>query len=416
MKQLLDEYKTLKDQKQFLKMIYANIVNRFGDSIDAIAFTWLVYELTGSAAWSTIIFGVNMVPGILIQPFAGALVEKMSKKKVMVICDFARAVFVSIVAFCYASGVLTPWLLLLTTILNSSVESLRVPAGTAIVPHLLAAEKYDKGIALNSSLSRMMELVGTACAGIIIASIGISGAILIDAITFALSALIISTIRCKEQLLQVKISLSSYLKTLKEGFMYIKSKNIIIVLCVIAAFLNFMLVPINSFLPAYVQSVLKGGSETLSLLSIGITLGSIFGSLLYPIITKYITKRRLLLITTLYVGIFLISSIALPNYISNLFVMQAFIFVLYLGLGFWAAAASTFASVLLTSSVDHSYLARVGAVFGAFATLMIPLGSLLTTFLLQFYSFIEITIFFGIASIILFVIYRFMKSFYLLDK
>lgn len=416
MKHLLDKYKTLKGQTPFMKMMLANVINRFGDSIDAIAFTWLVYELTGDALWSTIIFGVNMIPTILIQPFAGALVEKMNKQRVMVLCDIARAFFVSIVALCFMNGVLTPSLLLVTTILNSTVEALRVPAGMAIVPHLLDVDKYDTGIALNSSLSRTMELIGTAIAGLIIACLGVAGAIFIDAITFVLSAIIIASIRYQEAIKQVKISFASYFETLKEGFSYVKRKQVVLVLCLIAAFLNLMLVPINSFMPAYVQNVLSGGSETLSLLSIGTTLGSIFGSVLYPMLIQYITKRRLLLVTTLYVSLFLIASILIPTYIPNQFVNYIIIFVLYLGLGFLSAAASTFVSVLLTSSVESDYLARVGAVFGAFATLMIPLGSALTSVLLQFYSFIEITIFFGVASFILFIIYCLMRSFHLLDE
>ena len=416
MKRLLDEYKALRNQKEYLKMIYANIINRFGDSIDAIAFTWLVYTLTGNPAWSTIIFGVNMLPTILIQPFAGALVEKMYKKRVMVICDILRGVFVSITALCYVMNVLSPWLLLTMTILNSTVEALRVPAGIAIVPHLLDKDKYDQGIALNSSLSRALELIGTACAGVIIGVFGIAAAILIDAITFFGSAMIIALIKYKEKISDVKISIHSYLATLKEGFDYVRQKQIVLILCFVAAFINLMLVPINSFLPIYIDEVMKAGSETLSLLSMGITIGSILGSFLYPIITTHITKRRLLLYTVVYIGVFLVASMWIPNYIQPSILLNIIILCLYLGLGFFAAATSTFASVLLTSSVEPEFLARVGAVFGAFATLMIPIGSFVTTMLLQFFSFVEITIYFGIASIILFIIMRMIKAFYVLDQ
>ncbi|WP_044914901.1 hypothetical protein [Butyrivibrio sp. WCE2006] len=52
------------------KLISSNLINRFGDSVDAIAFTWLVYQITGSATWSALIFGLNQLPGIFVQPFA----------------------------------------------------------------------------------------------------------------------------------------------------------------------------------------------------------------------------------------------------------------------------------------------------------------------------------------------------------
>ncbi|WP_026511282.1 hypothetical protein [Butyrivibrio sp. LC3010] len=61
----------------YRKLILSNVVNRFGDSIDSIAFTWIVYQITHSAAWSAIVFGVNFLPNVVVQPFAGAIVEKM---------------------------------------------------------------------------------------------------------------------------------------------------------------------------------------------------------------------------------------------------------------------------------------------------------------------------------------------------
>ena len=66
-------YRDILRQKEYMKLIGANLINRFGDSIDAIAFTWLVYAVTGSAAWTTLIFALNQLPTVLLQPFAGTL-------------------------------------------------------------------------------------------------------------------------------------------------------------------------------------------------------------------------------------------------------------------------------------------------------------------------------------------------------
>ncbi len=77
-------YKQILSQKEYLKLTGANFINRLGDSIDMIAFTWLIYDLTGSASWSAIMFGVNMMPNVLIQPLAGAIVEKMEKKRILI--------------------------------------------------------------------------------------------------------------------------------------------------------------------------------------------------------------------------------------------------------------------------------------------------------------------------------------------
>lgn len=89
MKMKADFYtRIIKTEKKFRYVIAANIVSRFGDSIDAIAYSWMVYTLTGSKAWLAVILGINMIPTVLFQPLGGALTEYFNKKKVIVICDF----------------------------------------------------------------------------------------------------------------------------------------------------------------------------------------------------------------------------------------------------------------------------------------------------------------------------------------
>ena len=68
-------YRDIFRQTEYMKIMIAALINRFGDSIDAIASTWIVYEITGNAALSAIIYGVNNLPSVLITPLAGAWVE-----------------------------------------------------------------------------------------------------------------------------------------------------------------------------------------------------------------------------------------------------------------------------------------------------------------------------------------------------
>ena len=82
------KFKDLLHQTDYIKVLIANTISRFGDSIDAIAFAWLVYMITKSASWSAIILAVNYLPTIFIQPITGTLVERMNKKKVVIIMGY----------------------------------------------------------------------------------------------------------------------------------------------------------------------------------------------------------------------------------------------------------------------------------------------------------------------------------------
>lgn len=73
-------YKEIFAQKEYMKSVIASVINRFGDSVDAIASTWIVYELTSNAMWSALIYGMNTLPTVLVTPFAGAFVEKKKQE------------------------------------------------------------------------------------------------------------------------------------------------------------------------------------------------------------------------------------------------------------------------------------------------------------------------------------------------
>ena len=91
----------------YVYLLTSNIINRCGDSLDTILFTWLVYLLTNSAGWSAIIFGINQATSVIIQPFIGPLVENMNKKKVLVLSDIARVLLVLYILCIYTKHAFT---------------------------------------------------------------------------------------------------------------------------------------------------------------------------------------------------------------------------------------------------------------------------------------------------------------------
>ena len=214
-------YKVILKQTEFMKTVIAALINRFGDSVDSIAFTWLVYQVTQSATWSAIIFGINRIPTIFLQPFAGAMIEGLNKKRVMIITDVIRGLSVGFIATAMIAGFLNQWMLLGSTIVISCAEAFRGPASTSLIPKLLEDKYYEFGLSLSSSSSSIMELIGLGLAGVIIATFGISTAIYIDAATFFISALIIMTLRVREKKEKhSSLNVKTYLDTLKGGFLY----------------------------------------------------------------------------------------------------------------------------------------------------------------------------------------------------
>ena len=176
------------------RLITANVINRFGDSIDALAFTWLVYQITGSAAWSALIFGLNQLPGIFVQPLAGPFVEGRNKKKIVIVTDIMRGLIIAAFVALYYLKLVTPVIMAAFTMIITTVESFNIPASSAFVPELIDERHYATATGFNMTVSKIFELIGMGAAGFIIASFGVGTAMLVDAATFFIGAVIIGAI------------------------------------------------------------------------------------------------------------------------------------------------------------------------------------------------------------------------------
>ena len=382
------KYRDIVKSPEYRKLLLTNLVNRFGDSVDAIAFTWLVYEITGSASWSALIFGLNMIPNIIVQPFAGPVIEKLDKKKVIVATHILRGIVISAFVGMYLAGIVNPYIMAAFTLNITTIESFNLPASTAFIPSIIKKEHLTHAMSLNSTLSSAMALVGTGLAGIIIAKFGVYTAMLIDAATFFIAAFGTSTIRRLNETESNKgdapseqVSQESYMSLLKGGVKYIAKNRVILNYCFVAVILNFLLGPINSLLAPLAEDVYGLGSELLSVAGIAFSIGAIIGSAVVPMITEKMSAKSTLVIFGLVLG-GAMYALSLGRYLKGA-VIPGYLLAgaCYIIISFVASVLGGVLSVMFVKVVDQSYLARAGAIFNASATAATPVGSVLVSVL-----------------------------------
>lgn len=369
-------YKALRGETNYWRRLCANTLTRFADSIDQLVLSWIMYEVTGSASMAALFLFFNHLPTIVLQPFLGVLVDQLPKKSVIMFCDLGRAGIVVCTMIGYYGGMLSPAWLIAITLCISTLEALNRPANTAFYPFLLSQEKYEAGIALDTSISRVAELIGTAAAGVAIGVLGPVGALVIDAAGFLLSAVVTSTIRGNETIEKVKLTFQTYTGQLREGLKVLGGLRTVRWFMVIAAFINFCLSPVNAFQSAYVVDSLRLGPEALSALGIAATLGLGAGAAFAPKCRRWLKESHL----TLFSGILQALSMAALWLVP----LSPLVWVRFAGmmLAFFVFcfACGVFTVVVQTkmiSGIPQQYLARVMSVSSAVAVLMIPLGALL---------------------------------------
>lgn len=408
---IYSSYKDLKTEKEYWKLFVANTISRLGDSIDAIAYSWMAYEITNSASWLAIIMGVNAIPTILFQPLVGALVERINQKKLMVLTDLGRGLIVFLTALFLITGDLTAWILLIFTFLNSTLEAFRMPAGMAVYPKIISKEKYTLATSLNQSISQIAQIIGMAAAGFIIGLMGTGGAIMIDATTFIISGIILSFLNLKQSTSSEKMELSfkNYVIDLKEGLHYFKSHKLVLVICLLGSLMNVVVFPIGSFQAVYINDTLGLAAIALSVSSIAFSLGMALTSYLYPKMSKHIPRYKLFLGSW---GVLMVLLIALslngPHFIPT--VIWIMLFLTFFLSGCSLALLNIAANVSFMEHVEENYLARIGGLFNSMVMLATPIASFFFALIAKFLNISQIFLLTGISGMILLIVMYFNQT------
>ena len=409
-------FKVMVEDRQFMKLFFSGIISRFGDAVDMIAYAYMVYELTGSAVLMATLFAVSGVPSLIFNMFSGVFVTYMPKKKVVWTCDFLRGLVVTLTAILYFAGMLEVWHLYLFTVLNSTFEAFRAPAASTLMVLVVPKEKIDYALSLNTSARTFAELIGYTFAAGIVGLIGVSGAILVDGITFFTAGLLILLIVMEKEVLRKEtLTVNVYFRDLNEGIQYVLKNPLILTITFFIGGIMFFFSPFNALQMPYVLEVLDLGMTGISVLSVCFMVAMIIGSLMVPSLSKKICFRKLFLLGGIVVG---------AGYFA-LGLIQVFAGTVmgYIALGLVAVCMGstlTFIqvpiSITLMKQVDKDLMPRVSSVVGVLGLASVPIGGAIVSVLIRFMAMSTLFYITSIAVIALFISQFFNQSLKAMDE
>ncbi len=404
-------YRDILQNADYRKLLFANVINDFGDSIDAIAFTWLTYQLSHSASLSALVLAANLLPTVIFQPLFSPITDRLPKRPVMAVCDLIRAGMVGIFLLLYLTGSLHAWMLLAFSFAMNTVESFRIPAGAGMLPRLVGEEEYEKASSFMRSACTVADLAGTGLAGII-AAFSMGAAFGIDLLTFVLSGLLILGIRFRESIAP-KAERKGYFTELKGGFRYLGKNQLFLLIVAGAVLFNSVGMIFGSLQAPYISDVFRGGSMALSMFGVAQTAGMLLAFYFYPKISEKISYRAQ----------FLTGYAALATGYAALTVFPALGWSRYLAAGIFMFAwggvmgvTNSFFSVQFVRIVEPDYLGRATAVFNSVGCCVSPVMSLLVAGIVSFLSVQRILLIGAAAAAVIFVILVRLKICYRLNR
>src|SRR5215217_6159507 len=226
---------------RFLRLWIGQGTSFVGDAVSMVALVVLVVQVTGSATAVGGALVARLLPTIL-SPLAGVLADRVDRRRVLVASDLARAVLV--LGLVFARDLATIYILIFLMGLARTIFN---PTVRAAFPSVVGGGDLTRANALIAGTFSTSIMVGPVLGGLLVASIGVDAAFLADAVTYLISAILLSTVplphpsRDSEE--------EGFVRELRSGFDYLLGARVPLAI-VVGAFLTIL--TINATVPAEV--------------------------------------------------------------------------------------------------------------------------------------------------------------------
>jgi predicted MFS family arabinose efflux permease len=173
--------------REFRAIWLADAQSAAGDQLARVALSLLVFERTSSSALTALTYALTFLPALVGGALLSGLADRYSRRSVMIACDVLRAGFIGLMII---PG-LQLWALCAALVLAVLAGSPFVAAENALIPDILEGDRFVVSSGLRGITNQIAQLAGFALGGIAVAAIGARSALAIDALTFAVSAVLI---------------------------------------------------------------------------------------------------------------------------------------------------------------------------------------------------------------------------------
>ena len=174
--------------KDYILMLQGNAVSAIGDVLYSVAIGYWVYEKTGSSALMGIMSSISMFMVMFVSPFSGSIVDKCSRKTIILGMDLLRGLIMLIVGALAFTDKLSVPIVLAAAFLASACSVFFHPAVSTLMLDIIPHDDMVRGQSVHSGINSLINLVGKALSGALVAFLGVPLIIVINGISYLFSA------------------------------------------------------------------------------------------------------------------------------------------------------------------------------------------------------------------------------------
>ena len=342
-------------QRDFFLLWTAGLISYIGNWMLAIARPVVVYQLTGSTLAVGGVILAAALPGVLLSSFAGVFVDRWERRRTMVILNLLLGL--SILPLMLVQTADHLWIVYLVTFVQATLGQFFAPAENAMLPLLVDEKHLVSANALNALNNNLARLIGPAIGGLTLSTLGLSGIVQVDALTYALAALLIALISVTSQPASTTHpdKLRQFGRDWREGLRVVRHDHMLLILFICAALMAVGEGAISTLFVPFVTDVLHGEALQLGWLMSAQAVGGIIGGLVIGWIGKHVLPLRLFIVSSALFGVI---DLVIFNY--SLFTEGLWIaLILFVIVGIPAIGLGTGFDTLIQSRTRDQFRGRV---------------------------------------------------------
>jgi predicted MFS family arabinose efflux permease len=273
-----------------------------GTWMQTVAQNWLVLELTNSPFLLGLDAFLGQIPIFLFSLIGGVVADRVDRRFLLIGSQIVQLTCAFLLAGLFAVGQVQVWHILSLSFVVGLAQAFGGPAYQALVPTLVPQRELPNAIALNSIQFNLARVIGPMLGGLALTTMGAAWCFTFNGISYIAVIFSLAMLRVRRVIQKTETSL---IGSLKEGLSFIREREALPPLIVLAFAMTMLGVPLLVFIPVVVRDVFHMGPTVFTILLCVSGAGAVVGALIVAAFGHVQDKGRIALVTMTTLGVFI---------------------------------------------------------------------------------------------------------------
>lgn len=354
-------------KKRIALFLVSQSISLFGSSVVGFAIIWHITLETSSGLWLMLATICSLVPQVLISLWGGVWADRHNRKHLIMLADGFIALSTLGLAIAFLTGFQRMELLLAVSVVRSVGAGVQTPAVGAIYPQLVPQDQLTRVQGINQTLNSVLMLLAPAVGGVVLGSLGIVWAFMLDVVTAALAMAVLSLIKIGK--IERTGAPAPFLTELRQGLGYTFRHPLLrpLMICYGCAF--FLITPAAVLSPLLVERSFGSDVWRLTANEIVWTIGTLVGGVFVSLRGGFQDKVRTAAICLVGFGV-TFGLLGVAGHFT--------VYLIIMGIaGFFMPIIATALTVFIQEITEPTMLGRVFSILQIISASAMPVAILL---------------------------------------